>query len=300
MISLLKTLKDSRLIKNLRTNGFTNGTMMFHRYTENHGRLMEHGMNPHQLHNVANLSIIKLNVRSGLHVAGEKMDTDYEWYEALEDGELKEEALRNKAIMEGTIEDDDESRTRWVEQESNTPYPGEEYAVFKLYGNKIFWKISNVVPTPRNPQYAVSKTYTWSGSWGKFVRGMKRAIHNEPAAVGPSKVVVGPSTAVVRPVVAPNGKLLVLVSDDTKGNIDFPGLESKVMRKCCFVVEIDAWLRGVSGFGIGEVVLSTFDVLQRFGFFLQMGFTLILATLDGLDVGLLGDVIGGDDCDDDE
>ncbi|GJT97658.1 putative ribonuclease H-like domain-containing protein [Tanacetum coccineum] len=55
----------------------------------------------------------------------------------------------------------------------------------------------------------------------------------------------------------------------------------------------------VSGFGIGEVVLSTFDVLQRFGFFLQMGFTLILATLDGLDVGLLGDVIGEDDCDDD-
>ncbi|GKE64957.1 hypothetical protein Tco_1519118 [Tanacetum coccineum] len=49
-----------------------------------------------------------------------------------------------------------------------------------------------------------------------------------------------------------------------------------------------------------EVVLSTFDVLQRFDFFLQMGFTLILATLDGLDVGLLGDVIGGDDCDDDE
>ncbi|GJV41656.1 hypothetical protein Tco_1420096, partial [Tanacetum coccineum] len=34
-------------------------------------------------------------------------------------------------------------------------------------------------------------------------------------------------------------------------------------------------------------------------FFLQMGFTLILATLDGLDVGLLGDVIGEDDCDDD-
>ncbi|GJR77143.1 hypothetical protein Tco_0089508 [Tanacetum coccineum] len=48
-----------------------------------------------------------------------------------------------------------------------------------------------------------------------------------------------------------------------------------------------------------EVVMSTFDVLQRFGFFLQMGFTLILATLDGLDVGLLGDVIGEDDCDDD-
>ncbi|GJX58707.1 hypothetical protein Tco_0290097 [Tanacetum coccineum] len=38
---------------------------------------------------------------------------DYEWYEALEDSELKEEALRNKAIMEGFIkDDDDESRPR--------------------------------------------------------------------------------------------------------------------------------------------------------------------------------------------
>ncbi|GJU07232.1 hypothetical protein Tco_1123662 [Tanacetum coccineum] len=36
---------------------------------------------------------------------------DYEWYEALEDSELKNEALRNKSIMEGFIkEDDDESR----------------------------------------------------------------------------------------------------------------------------------------------------------------------------------------------
>ncbi|GJZ17383.1 hypothetical protein Tco_0553506 [Tanacetum coccineum] len=53
-----------------------------------------------------------------------------------------------------------------------------------------------------------------------------------------------------------------------------------------------AWL-------VGELTLSSLDVLQGFSFFLQMGFTLILATLDGLDVGLLGDVIGQDDCDDD-
>ncbi|GKA17087.1 hypothetical protein Tco_0696924 [Tanacetum coccineum] len=51
---------------------------------------------------------------------------------------------------------------------------------------------------------------------------------------------------------------------------------------------------------IGEVALSTLDVVQRFGFFLQMGFTLILATFDGLDVSLLGDVIDEDDCDDDD
>ncbi|GJZ47620.1 hypothetical protein Tco_0601452 [Tanacetum coccineum] len=59
-------------------------------------------------------------------------------------------------------------------------------------------------------------------------------------------------------------------------------------------------VRGVSGFVIGEVALSTLDVLQRFGFFLQIGFTLILATLDGLVVGLLGDVIDEDDYDDDD
>ncbi|GJV20357.1 retrovirus-related pol polyprotein from transposon TNT 1-94 [Tanacetum coccineum] len=36
-----------------------------------------------------------------------------------------------------------------------------QYAVFKLYGNKIFWKISNVVSTPRNPQYAVVHIVLW-------------------------------------------------------------------------------------------------------------------------------------------
>nr|GEV66809.1 hypothetical protein [Tanacetum cinerariifolium] len=69
-------------------------------------------------------------------------------------------------------------------------------------------------------------------------------------------------------------------------------LENKVMRECCFLVEIDAWLKG-------KLTLSSLDVLQGLSFFPQMGFTLILATLDGLDVGLLGDVIGENDCDDD-
>ncbi|GJY21250.1 hypothetical protein Tco_0393816 [Tanacetum coccineum] len=40
---------------------------------------------------------------------------DYEWYEALENSELKDEALRNKAIMEGFIkDDDDESSEEYV------------------------------------------------------------------------------------------------------------------------------------------------------------------------------------------
>ncbi|GJX84451.1 hypothetical protein Tco_0335225 [Tanacetum coccineum] len=48
----------------------------------------------------------------GAYIIGNQLHyQDYEWYKALEDCKLKEEALRNKAIMEGFIkEDDDESR----------------------------------------------------------------------------------------------------------------------------------------------------------------------------------------------
>ncbi|GJW75617.1 hypothetical protein Tco_0134987 [Tanacetum coccineum] len=47
----------------------------------------------------------------GTYIIGNQLHyQDYEWYEALEDGELKDEALRNKAIMKGLInEGDDES-----------------------------------------------------------------------------------------------------------------------------------------------------------------------------------------------
>ncbi|GKC41868.1 hypothetical protein Tco_1059590 [Tanacetum coccineum] len=38
---------------------------------------------------------------------------DYEWYEALEDSELKEDALRNTAIMEGLINDDNDDESRY-------------------------------------------------------------------------------------------------------------------------------------------------------------------------------------------
>ncbi|GJX84942.1 retrovirus-related pol polyprotein from transposon TNT 1-94 [Tanacetum coccineum] len=36
---------------------------------------------------------------------------DYEWYEALEDSKLKEDALRNKAIIEGLIDDDNDDES---------------------------------------------------------------------------------------------------------------------------------------------------------------------------------------------
>nr|GEZ24736.1 hypothetical protein [Tanacetum cinerariifolium] len=84
-----------------------------------------------------NLLIMKMKL-NGQHVVGRMVDTiieetyleltlletnsiiRYEWYEALEDGELKDLALRNKASMEGLINDDDdescyEQRIRWNE-----------------------------------------------------------------------------------------------------------------------------------------------------------------------------------------
>ncbi|GKB67663.1 hypothetical protein Tco_0929075 [Tanacetum coccineum] len=48
---------------------------------------------------------------------------DLEWYEALKDTKLKEEALKNKAIMKGIIDEDDES--------SNKVSEDEEYAAIK-------------------------------------------------------------------------------------------------------------------------------------------------------------------------
>ncbi|GJS71547.1 hypothetical protein Tco_0704388 [Tanacetum coccineum] len=61
------------------------------------------------------------------------------WYEALEDGKLKDEALKNKAIMEGIIDEDDESHNegwrRWDGYE-NTIHDHEERENEKEHGNE--------------------------------------------------------------------------------------------------------------------------------------------------------------------
>ncbi|GJU85639.1 hypothetical protein Tco_1293185 [Tanacetum coccineum] len=81
---------------------------------------------------------------------------DYEWYEALEDSELKDEALRNNAIMEGfSKEDDDESHyeqmRRWnIDTNYDDAYHGdnkneelyEEYVAIKEDGYDDFARTS--------------------------------------------------------------------------------------------------------------------------------------------------------------
>ncbi|GJZ74163.1 hypothetical protein Tco_0638309 [Tanacetum coccineum] len=55
----------------------------------------------------------------GTYIVGNQLHyQDYEWYESLEDSKLKNKALRNKAIMEGFIKEDDnescyEQKRRW-------------------------------------------------------------------------------------------------------------------------------------------------------------------------------------------
>ncbi|GJU70596.1 hypothetical protein Tco_1256855 [Tanacetum coccineum] len=46
---------------------------------------------------------------------------DYKWYEALEDSELKKEALRNKVIMEGSIKEDNDESLGFVPEELLPP-----------------------------------------------------------------------------------------------------------------------------------------------------------------------------------
>ncbi|GJU73246.1 retrovirus-related pol polyprotein from transposon TNT 1-94 [Tanacetum coccineum] len=82
----------------------------------------------------------------------------------------------------------------------------------------------------------------------------------------------------------------------TEGFVD-PDHPEKVylLRKDLYGLKqaLRAWYDDLSN------ILMSKGFTKEFSFILQMGFTLILATLDGLDVGLLGDVIGEDDCDDD-
>ncbi|GKC98654.1 hypothetical protein Tco_1168929 [Tanacetum coccineum] len=66
----------------------------------------------------------------GAYIVGNTLHyQDLEWYEALKDGKHKDEALKNKAIMEGIIDEDDESSNegwrRWDNFE-NTNHDNKE------------------------------------------------------------------------------------------------------------------------------------------------------------------------------
>ncbi|GJU53293.1 arginine--tRNA ligase, chloroplastic/mitochondrial-like protein isoform X2, partial [Tanacetum coccineum] len=62
------------------------------------------------------------NLPGAYHIGNSLHYQDLEWYETLEDSELKDEALRNKAIMEGLISDDESSNDCWKRWKSHEIY----------------------------------------------------------------------------------------------------------------------------------------------------------------------------------
>ncbi|GJW46510.1 hypothetical protein Tco_0078156 [Tanacetum coccineum] len=97
---LLKILMDLRLTKNIRMIGYMSGIKMCHGCMKDHGRRMDWKDDGYcNGGNLPEAYIIGNTLRY----------QDLEWYEALKDGKLKEEALKNKAIMDGMIDEDDES-----------------------------------------------------------------------------------------------------------------------------------------------------------------------------------------------
>ncbi|GJW81870.1 hypothetical protein Tco_0145845 [Tanacetum coccineum] len=62
------------------------------------------------------------NLPDAYHIGNSLHYQDLEWYEALEDSKLKDKALRNKAIMEGLISDDESSNDCWKRWKSHEIY----------------------------------------------------------------------------------------------------------------------------------------------------------------------------------
>ncbi|GJU31025.1 hypothetical protein Tco_1174614, partial [Tanacetum coccineum] len=62
------------------------------------------------------------NFPGAYHIGNSLHYQDLKWYEALEDSERKDEALRNKAIMKGLISDDESSNDYWKRWKSHEIY----------------------------------------------------------------------------------------------------------------------------------------------------------------------------------
>ncbi|GJY96391.1 hypothetical protein Tco_0513301 [Tanacetum coccineum] len=62
------------------------------------------------------------NLPGAYHIGNSLHYQDLEWYKALEDSEPKDEALKNKAIMEGLISDDESSNDCWKRWKSHEIY----------------------------------------------------------------------------------------------------------------------------------------------------------------------------------
>ncbi|GKB22030.1 hypothetical protein Tco_0855953, partial [Tanacetum coccineum] len=92
----------------------------------------------------------------GAYIIGNQLHyQDCEWYEALEDCKLKDEALRNKAIMEGSVNEDDDDKN-YVN--SVQPWCNDEYMMIKYLFND---DEKYVAVKEEEYDFAVNKSASW-------------------------------------------------------------------------------------------------------------------------------------------
>ncbi|GJS71003.1 hypothetical protein Tco_0703844 [Tanacetum coccineum] len=98
---------------------------------------------------------------------------DYKWYEALEDSDLKDEALRNKAALEESMNQDEEPTDdawrnhspidEWCDQitvlKTNTPYPSRKIRRIRACTHQRPQRNKDQYAVSRENQYAVFKIW---------------------------------------------------------------------------------------------------------------------------------------------
>ncbi|GJV40157.1 hypothetical protein Tco_1418597 [Tanacetum coccineum] len=116
---LTKDIEGFKTIGEYKDDWIMNGTEIYHGLMRNHGLTLEFGLNPHHWKNDGYCN--RGNLPEAYIVGNSLHYQDYEWYKSLMNYELKEQALRNKAIMEGLISDDESCNDcgrRWESHET--------------------------------------------------------------------------------------------------------------------------------------------------------------------------------------
>nr|GEX11229.1 reverse transcriptase domain-containing protein [Tanacetum cinerariifolium] len=225
---LLKTLRDSRLMKNIRMIGSMNGTKIYHGLMRNYGLTLN--WKNDRYCNRGNLPRAYI-VGNSLHYQ------DYDWYKALMDCELKEQALRNKPIMEGLISNDESCNNGWRRCEAWDRFKDLLRACLHHGFSKL-----HQLDTFYNALNSKDQDSLNSATGGNFLDKMPREClaiieskskvcysRNKPVV---AKVSTNTSTSVISPDVAEIKDMVKALLLDKKGQNQSPALVKVVKESC--------------------------------------------------------------------
>ncbi|GJY04556.1 hypothetical protein Tco_0370496 [Tanacetum coccineum] len=168
----------------------------------------------------------------------------------------------------------------------------------RTYTQKGFMDVAESVRDMIVFEYCLTSSSGWTNIWcapfeALYVRKRRSPVLwaeiGESSLIGPELVQeMTDKVVLIKEKLKATRDRQKICADNRRKPLEFEGeMENGGCKTTCGDVKVSL----MQGF----VVLSTFEELQMLRFFLKMGFTLILATLDVLDVGLLGDVIGEDE-----